>query len=78
MLMTCTKCNGKKFIPVKGMDYSITCPYCKMTGQIDVPDDKKLCPDCLGRAKVVVRTMPGIAVLAGCGTCNATGFISDN
>ena len=79
MQIICKKCDGNGLIPVRHMDYSITCPYCKMQGTIEIPDGKNLCPQCEGRGKVEVQLAAGQRpVPIRCTVCFGYGFIDDD
>lgn len=76
MLVQCKKCNGKGRIPLtlNGCAVSSTCSLCRGFGKFNIPDGKKLCPDCEGIGSILTK-VAGLPFTLECNKCEGTGFI---
>ena len=77
MKVQCLGCQGKGYFKLEGLDINFECDICDGRGFIDVPDGKKLCPDCKGKGLVAMDTGLGFSIEASCKKCNETGFVDD-
>ena len=76
MLLQCKKCNGKGRIPlnINGCAVYSRCSVCRGIGKLNVPDNKKMCPDCEGCGSILTKAA-GLPLTLACKKCEGTGFI---
>ena len=77
MKVKCVQCKGKGYYMLQELGINVECSVCGGRGSFEVPDGKKLCPDCKGSGRVPMDTGLGFFIEAICEKCGKTGFVDD-
>lgn len=75
MFVKCKKCGGRGYLITVGVGMGNICPVCNGKCGFEIPEDKILCPQCLGKTTQTVKMGYGISFECTCDKCFGTGYI---